>query len=624
MLVAGGSTNVTTYFAMRLAADGTAATGLTATNFDLQYVRSGSAPSAKVDATAGTAGGAAAHSDNTVVEPDATDQPGLYRVDWPDAAFAAGVREVILTVKVATAFTEHLRCEIDGEVNVVEWAGTDVVAGAIPAFAADAAGGLPISDAGGLDLDTILDAAITTRLAPTTAGRTLDITATGEAGLDLDNTSGTLDAAQIGADAITEAKIADNAIATEHIATAAITADSLGADAITAAKVAADVHAEAADAVWDEVLTGATHNVVNSAGRRLRQIQEAGGYSFGAIYIDTVNGAAGTTDFENGVDSNPVDSIADANTLAASLGISTFRIAAGSTITLAAAQNNQSFSGDNWTLALGGQDITGSVFAGATVSGIASGTGTRQIFHQCLMDACSHVAGTHILESGISGTQTVVEAGDYFLDRCHSGIAGTATWVWEFGDAIGNTNLNVRNYSGGIQLESMGDTGTDTVSIEGRGQIIEGTCTGGTVAVRGSFTVSGITNLTLSDDARIDVGQINAEVDAALSDYDGPTNAEMEVRTLPAAEIAQLTQNLDNCATGTASGTPTTTSMISDLTVTVDDQFNGRILTFDDDTTTAALRKQATDITGCTAASDTLTFTALTTAPVSGDKYTLS
>ena len=38
---------------------------------------------------------------------------------------------------------------------------------------------------------TNLDAAISTRLAPTVAGRTLDVTATGEAGLDLDNTAGT-------------------------------------------------------------------------------------------------------------------------------------------------------------------------------------------------------------------------------------------------------------------------------------------------------------------------------------------------------------------------------------------------------------------------------------------------
>lgn len=111
MNVLADSTNVTTYFVLRLAADGTEATGLTITNFDLQYVRSGAAPAAKVDATA-LAATDSAHDDNKAIEIDATDQPGLYRVDWPDAAFAAGVREVILTVKCATAFTEHLRVNL--------------------------------------------------------------------------------------------------------------------------------------------------------------------------------------------------------------------------------------------------------------------------------------------------------------------------------------------------------------------------------------------------------------------------------------------------------------------------------------------------------------------------------
>lgn len=111
MIVAPGSTDVTTYFGLRLTASGLEATGLTITDFDLQYVRSGAAPSAKVDATA-LAATDSAHGDNQAIEIDATDQPGLYRVDWPDAAFAAGVREVLLSVKVATAFTEHLRVEL--------------------------------------------------------------------------------------------------------------------------------------------------------------------------------------------------------------------------------------------------------------------------------------------------------------------------------------------------------------------------------------------------------------------------------------------------------------------------------------------------------------------------------
>lgn len=48
-------------------------------------------------------------------------------------------------------------------------------------------------------------------LQGTTAGNTLDVTATGEAGIDLDNAAGTLDAAQFGADFLTSAKIADDA-----------------------------------------------------------------------------------------------------------------------------------------------------------------------------------------------------------------------------------------------------------------------------------------------------------------------------------------------------------------------------------------------------------------------------
>ena len=56
----------------------------------------------------------------------------------------------------------------------------------------------------------------------------------------------------------------------------------------------------------------------------------------------------------------------------------------------------------------------------------------------------------------------------------------------------------------------------------------------------------------------------------------------------------------------------------------VADQVKGRIVIFDYDTTTAALRGQATDITASSAsATPTLTVTALTTAPVSGDTFTI-
>ena len=153
MLVQAGATDVTTYFQLRTTA-GADATGLTIADFDMQYVRTGATPAAKVDAVA-LAAANTAHTDNRGIEVDATDTPGLYRFDWPDAAFASGVREAILTIKHASILTESLRVQITG-FDAAD--GVRMGLTALPNAAADAAGGLPISDAGGLDLDAKIGA----------------------------------------------------------------------------------------------------------------------------------------------------------------------------------------------------------------------------------------------------------------------------------------------------------------------------------------------------------------------------------------------------------------------------------------------------------------------------------
>jgi len=114
MNVTGGATDVTTYFQMRLLAGGDA-TGLTIADFDLSTTRSGAATAAKVDAVA-LAAADSAHTDNRMIEVDPTDCPGLYRVDFADV-FAAGVKEVICTVKHTSCFTESKSIEIDAPVN---------------------------------------------------------------------------------------------------------------------------------------------------------------------------------------------------------------------------------------------------------------------------------------------------------------------------------------------------------------------------------------------------------------------------------------------------------------------------------------------------------------------------
>ena len=269
------------------------------------------------------------------------------------------------------------------------------------------------------------------------------------------------------------------------------------------------------DEIWDEVLTNATHNVANSSGRRLRELQESGAAYGGFVWIDTVNGTAGTTSYVNGTSDNPVDSIADANTIAAAVGISRFRVAPGSSITFAATQSNQAFFGANWTLALGSQSIAGTYIEGATMSGVA--TGSDYHFEHCHVGNVT-LADGDILHSSIDGTITASAAGTYLMDSCFSGIAGSGTPSFDFGAAVGNTALNMRHYSGGIEIDNKDQTGSDTMSLEGNGQLIVAATSSGAISLRGNFKVTNTGGATITyDDNTQGIVDVNTDTDTIIT-----------------------------------------------------------------------------------------------------------
>jgi hypothetical protein len=291
--------------------------------------------------------------------------------------------------------------------------------------------------------------------------------------------------------------------------------------------------AQLVDDVWDEVLTGATHNVVNSAGRRLRNLQDFGVYEGGAIWIDTVNGVAGTTDYENGTVNNPVDTIADALTLAASVGLSAFHVLPGSSITLAASVDNYQFKGYGYSVALGGQSLSGTSFENATITGNddgSNGTATRYI--RCAMG--SNTLGKNIMIGcQFTGDLVLAEAADYFWDQCYSGVAGTGTPSVDLESAAETKNLSIRHYSGGMEFKNHGaGSGTHNTSIEGFGQVVlNANCAGGTIAIRGNFTVTDNAGgaVTLSDNARIDIDQVADQVwEEAIADHSGTAGSTAE------------------------------------------------------------------------------------------------
>lgn len=149
-------------------------------------------------------------------------------------------------------------------------------------------------------------------------------------------------------------------------------------------------------------------------------------------------------------------------------------------------------------------------------------------------------------------------------------------------DSSGNVNGNLINIAGSAVAASTAQLGVNVVNFGGNA----GTFSGGIPAVNPS--------------------QINGDATAA-------------------ANLAKTTRAIGR---GTVASAATTTSIPTSAFApsgAATDQFKGRIVTFDATTATSALQGQATDITGSTNASNpTLTVTALTTAPSSGDSFSIT
>jgi hypothetical protein len=147
-VVTKGTTNYSCTIRIVDSSDGTPETGVVfnTAGIDLWYRRPGGAHSSITEATQ-TEGGA--HTDGGFVHIS----DGYYRLDLPDAAVATGVDYVDVGGTVTGMVV------IGGRIRLTDVDLSDAVRGgmtALPNANADAAGGLAISDAGGLDLDAIL------------------------------------------------------------------------------------------------------------------------------------------------------------------------------------------------------------------------------------------------------------------------------------------------------------------------------------------------------------------------------------------------------------------------------------------------------------------------------------
>ena len=337
-------------------------------------------------------------------------------------------------------------------------------------------------------------------------------------------------------------------------------------------------------------------------------------YQNGSVWIDTVNGAAGTVVGSNGTITNPVNSIADARIIADAINLRRFNSLPGTSFILAQSFDGYEFFGAEYIIDLNGQSISGSTVFHAGVIGNDDGTNPNVTHYDgCYMNGNS--LGAHILhDCALQGDMVLVEAADYFWDQCFSAVAGTGTPSVDFEAAAETKSLSIRHYSGGMEYKNFGNTGTHNSSIEGHGQIIlNASCAGGVLAIRGHFTIDDNASgaVTVSDDARYDVTQIEESVwDAPLSDHNIGGSTGKALRQVKEGTVSAESEVNDASAT--------TTVFDTNLTELADDFYLDISLVF----IGGALTGQSRTVIGYVGATKTIILDEpLTSAPADGDGF---
>jgi hypothetical protein len=281
------------------------------------------------------------------------------------------------------------------------------------------------------------------------------------------------------------------------------------------------------------------------------------GYANSAIWVDTTLGTGGTQEYVNGTADNPVDNVPDALVLAASVGLTRFEIGPSSTIVLPVDVTSFVGIGANYDLILNGAIITNAVSIGGTIFGDAnlSSSGTKFIDgHFSTSGSGVGLTPSTCIACGFRDEIRILVAGTYTFENCYSEISGLNTPSLNF-TVVGATFINFRHYSGGIEIKNM--AAGDVMSVEGNGQlVINATCTGGTIAIRGNFTITDnvvggfvagggiISNEamfdhnTIIDDAAIDVAGLNGDAmrgtdgaNTVVPDAAGVAPTAVEIRT---------------------------------------------------------------------------------------------
>ena len=196
-----------------------------------------------------------------------------------DASVGAMAAAVVTAAAIATDAIDADALAADAVAEIVDGVWDEAIAGHLGAGstgaalnAAGAAGdpwttalpGAYGAGTAGFIVGTNLDDTVSSRLEPTVAGRTLDVSAAGNAGIDWSNIEAPATAQNLAATNIDPDQVVASVTgavgsvtgAVGSVAAGGITAASIATGAVDADALAADAVAEIADGVWDEAIAG--------------------------------------------------------------------------------------------------------------------------------------------------------------------------------------------------------------------------------------------------------------------------------------------------------------------------------------------------------------------------------
>jgi hypothetical protein len=198
------------------------------------------------------------------------------------------------------------------------------------------------------------------------------------------------------------------------------------------------------------------------------------------------------------------------------------------------------------------------------------------------------------------------------------------------------TNTDMRGTNSALLASSAPTNFSDLAITATTGRVTVGAVGGDAVTGANDLKadVSGLSTHSATDvwaaaTRTLTAGTKDSQIDAIKAKTDNltfTTTNQVDARVNSIRGSAGAAEKLERAVRSevlvTVAGSSTATAVIASSLApasAVADQFKGRHLIFAEDTTTTALRGQATDITAFNHATQTFTVTALTTAPVNGD-----